>query len=254
MPSSFPDAGPSVCEDFAVFAGAAITFGATNIVIGGDVGTNGGAITTAITHEDGKVANATESAIFNAIVSDSFIELTAIDADAQEFAATDLYFTPGTWHATAIVFALSTTIVLDGQDDPNSKFLFQSDTYLTTGVGVTISLINGAKAENIIWALKGYFVTGANTVFEGSVLAGSYVTTGADTHTHGCIVAKAAITMGAGTHVTVVPRVYTARPSDSPSAPPPTTTPSESPPSSPTGSPTADDMIGCLADSINEDE
>jgi hypothetical protein len=72
---------------------------------------------------------------------------------------------------------------------------------MAVGAGVKIVLINGAKAENVVWALRTSAVFGANVDFEGSILAGTAIVFGADVKVYGCVVAGTAITFGAGDSV-----------------------------------------------------
>ena len=64
-------------------------------------------------------------------------------------------------------------LVLDGQNDPSSVFIFQapfSGTSLSVGSGSTVSLINGAQACNVFWRVDSASInTTAN--FVGTVLA-----------------------------------------------------------------------------------
>jgi hypothetical protein len=195
----------SVCENFAVHAGAAITFAASNEVIGGDVGISPGtSITGAYELVDGaELANAHDSALFAASVLDAWVAAMEIRDHAMAFAIEmgGKTFTPGTWHSRTITIAAGATVYLDAQGDPNSEFLFQADLTLVAGAGVTIVPINGAKAENVLWAFGTAAVFGADANFEGSMLAGTAITFGADNKVHGCVVALTAITFGAGNTV-----------------------------------------------------
>lgn len=69
-------------------------------------------------------------------------------------------------------------LIIDGQNDPSSVFIFQapfSGTGLTVGPGSTVSLINGAQACNIFWRVDTASIdTTAN--FKGSVLALNSIT------------------------------------------------------------------------------
>ncbi|HET7846020.1 MAG TPA: ice-binding family protein, partial [Acidimicrobiia bacterium] len=45
--------------------------------------------------------------------------------------------------------SLTGTLTLDGEGDPNSVFIFQTDSTLITGSGSVVSLINGAQECNV---------------------------------------------------------------------------------------------------------
>jgi hypothetical protein len=197
-------AAGSVCENFAVHAGTAITFAASTIN-GGDVGASSISGTYGIV--DGTVASAGDSALFTASVYDSWFAAMQIQNNAMAFAIEmgGETFTPGTWRSSSINIAAGTEVILDGEDDPNSVFLFQSVGTMLTGAGSKIILTNGAKAENVLWAIDAAVTFGADTVLEGSILAGTAITFGAANEVYGCVVAiTGAITFGAANYVKVV--------------------------------------------------
>ncbi len=79
---------------------------------------------------------------------------------------------------------LSGTLVLDGGGDPNTVFIFQTDSTLITGSGSTVSLINGAQECNVFWQVGSSATLGTGSVFAGNILALTSVTatTGATVH------------------------------------------------------------------------
>jgi hypothetical protein len=197
------------CENFAVHAGTAITF-ADNTITGGDVGISPGtSITGLVEIVDGAVASVGDAALFADTVYDAWVAAMVIRVDAMAFAVEmgGETFTPGTWRSGTITIVAGSTVFLDGQNDPNSMFLFQSDATLITGAGCKVILINGAKAENILWALGTAATFGADAVFEGSLLTGTAITFGALNVVHGCAIALSAITFGGGGSLTVVQAV-----------------------------------------------
>ena len=166
------------------------------------------AITTAYTLVGGSKVD--DAGDFTDSVHSTWHAAMTIRADATVI--TDVHnmggqtFTPGTYRSDTINVVASTTVILDGQDDPNSVFLFQAVSTMLTGANCEISLINGAKAENVLWALGTALTTGANNIFKGSILAGSAITIGAGSSTAlttvgGDVVAKTAITFGANVAV-----------------------------------------------------
>jgi hypothetical protein len=62
-------------------------------------------------------------------------------------------------------------LVLDGAGDPTSVFIFQTDSSLTTAVGSSVSLINGAQACNVFWQVGSAATLNADSVFVGNILA-----------------------------------------------------------------------------------
>jgi LPXTG-motif cell wall-anchored protein len=84
--------------------------------------------------------------------------------------------TAGVYDSTSTTFGITAgagALVLDGQNDPSSVFIFNANfngTGLTVGSGSTISLINGAQACNVFWRVDTASInTTAN--FKGTVLA-----------------------------------------------------------------------------------
>ncbi len=64
-------------------------------------------------------------------------------------------------------------LVLDGQGDPSSVFIFEMNaagTGLTVGAGSTVSLVNGAQACNVFWRVDTAAINTTAT-FKGNVLA-----------------------------------------------------------------------------------
>jgi hypothetical protein len=70
---------------------------------------------------------------------------------------------------------------LDGQNDPDSVFVFKITGALNTGAGSKIILKNGVKACNVFWVVEAAIVLGANSVFKGMLLSnGAAVAAGAN--------------------------------------------------------------------------
>jgi len=110
-----------------------------------------------------------------------------------------LTFIQGTYRSDcAINFAHGTVVTLDGVNAPNPEFLFIAGSTLVTAADTSFNLINGAKAENILWALGTAATLGARSVVEGSILAGTAITFGTNSELHGCALAQSAVTFESG--------------------------------------------------------
>lgn len=97
----------------------------------------------------------------------------------------DGVFAPGLyWSGTSIAIPAGGTITLDGGNDSNAVFIFQSESTINTIGGDThMLLINGAQAKNVFWvAQSSATIGGDNSDFSGTVLAlvGITVNTGTD--------------------------------------------------------------------------
>jgi LPXTG-motif cell wall-anchored protein len=66
---------------------------------------------------------------------------------------------------------LSGAMTLDGQNNPNAVFIFQTDSSLTTGSGSVVNLINGASECNIFWQIGSSATIGTGSAFVGNILA-----------------------------------------------------------------------------------
>jgi hypothetical protein len=79
---------------------------------------------------------------------------------------------------------LAGTLVLDGEGNPNSVFIFQTDSTLITGSSSTVSLINGAQECNVFWQVGSSATLGTGSTFVGNILAltSVSVTTGVTVH------------------------------------------------------------------------
>jgi hypothetical protein len=72
--------------------------------------------------------------------------------------------------------SLSGTLTLDGEGNPNSVFIFQTDSTLITGPGSTVSLINGAQACNVFWQVGSSATLDTGSTFVGNILALTTIT------------------------------------------------------------------------------
>ena len=107
-------------------------------------------------------------------------------------------FTPGVYH-TAAAFALTGTLTLDGQGDPNALFIFQVDAALNTAASSHVVLINGAQASHVYWQVNGAAGTGASATFAGTIMAAGAITLGAGTQLIGRALAYGTITLADNT-------------------------------------------------------
>ena len=195
---SFESSSHNVCQNFAVHAGQTVTFaGVITTINSGDLGVSPGtSITGSYQFEDGG-ALVQDSVRFAADVVAAHAAAIAVRNDENSIGIEigGMTFTPGTYRSgSAINFALDTVVTLDGQNDPNSVFLFQAVTTLVTAADTSFVLKNGAKAENVLWALGTAATLGANSVLEGSILAGTAITFGTKSELRGCALAQSFVT------------------------------------------------------------
>ena len=169
---------------FSVLAGqvGVINTGAT--IVSGDLGVSPG---TAIAgFPPGIVAGATHAGDATAAQAQTDLALAYADAAGRaphtEFAG-DLNghtFHAGVHHTAAAV-ALTGTLTLDGEGDPDAVFIVQVDAALDTAAASQVVLVNGAQAGNVYWQVVGATGIGANATFVGTILSADPTTPGAIT-------------------------------------------------------------------------
>lgn len=197
--SQIPNYGAAGNFVFFTTAGAITANSSVSHITGGDVGTNSGAITT--------FENTTMTGVFHigdAITAQAVIDLrAAFDTLETRVSTTPPHATsfgagetlpPGVY-SLAGATSIAGNLILDGQHNPNSIFIFLvSGGAFTSGTGSSITLINGASACNVVWAINGAisfagssnmmgtFISnnGAFSMAGGSTLVGrAYSTSGA---------------------------------------------------------------------------
>ncbi len=71
---------------------------------------------------------------------------------------------------------LTGTLVLNGQDNPNSVFIFNINSTLTTASASSILLTNGAQASHVFFRVGSSATLGTSTSFQGDILALTSIT------------------------------------------------------------------------------
>lgn len=72
--------------------------------------------------------------------------------------------------------SLNGTLVLDGNGNTDSVFIFQTDSTLTTGSGSSVVLIGGAQACRVYWVVGSSATLGTGTSFVGTIMAQASIT------------------------------------------------------------------------------
>jgi hypothetical protein len=203
---------PAVCDDFAVFGTTALTFGATNFVHNGNVGSVTTITEAEVTLDTGFEVRPT--AAFDGTTECADAIQAAVDAfkiagPTAEYETlpwitipTDHVFTAGKYFAGTLDTAAAVNVIFDAQGDPDATFTIQAGTTLGFGADTTFELRNGAKAQNILWEAGTTVGIGAGTAgqdshFVGSIIAGTTVTAGATMQFYGRLFANTANTMAA---------------------------------------------------------
>ena len=111
--------------------------------------------------------------------------------------------TPGVY-AMASAVTLLETLILDGQNDPDSVFVFKIAAAFNAGAGAKVVLKNGAKACNVFWVIEAAIVLGADSKIIGMLLShGAAVGAGANSVIEGRMFSTAAALTTAADFISV---------------------------------------------------
>jgi hypothetical protein len=188
---------------YGIFASADadITLTGPSVLVDGDVGLMNGlgdCINCSVTTVTGAINNGNSAAEqaqidINAAYVDASTRATnqctlgaPTDIAAPQGACTGYTVNPGSvdlgttyntylpglyWSGTAIDLGVGKIIALDAQGDASAVFIFQSDSYITTGHTSEVKLLNGAQAKNVFWVAYSAVTLGYSSIFKGTAIA-----------------------------------------------------------------------------------
>jgi Ice-binding-like len=142
--------------------------------LSGDLGVSPG--TAVVGFPPGTVGGATHAGDAQAAQAQSDLVIAYDDAAGRAPTASvagDLVgqtLTTGVYNSTGPL-ALSGTLTLDGQGDPNAVFIFQIASTLITASASNVNLINGAQACNVFWQVGSSATLGTTSSFKGTIMA-----------------------------------------------------------------------------------
>lgn len=110
-------------------------------------------------------------------------------------------------HHAAAALALTGTVTLDAEGDPDAVFIFVTDAAFNTAADSHVALINGAQASNVFWVVAGDVGTGANSSLSGSVLAHGAITLGTATALTGQALSRDAVILDGAVASGINPRL-----------------------------------------------
>jgi hypothetical protein len=109
--------------------------------------------------------------------------------------------TSGVYKSTGPL-ALSGTLTLNGQGNPDAVFIFQVASTLITASSSKVSLVNDAQACNVFWQVGSSATLGTTSDFDGTIMALQSVTVTTGTHVVGRALARnGAVTLDDDTFV-----------------------------------------------------
>jgi len=221
-------------DNFVVLAGSTITNTGSS-VINGDLGLTPG---TSVTGFPAGIVNGTQYiADTNALAAQT--DLTAAYTNAMNQTPvstipTELGGTTqmaGTYDSAAGTFGITGTLTLDAQGDANAVFIFKTASTLITDGASNVNLINGAQACNVFWQVGSSATLGANSTFNGNILALSSITLTTGANVNGRVLARnGAVTLDGNTITKATCAITIPTPTPTPTSTPvivvtPTSTP-----------------------------
>ncbi len=96
---------------------------------------------------------------------------------------------PGTYRSGSSQ-QLTGPLTLNGQGNPNSVFIFQIGSSLTTASSSSVNLINGAQACNVYWQVGESATLGTSTAFIGNLMALTSITATTGASVNGRLLAR----------------------------------------------------------------
>ncbi len=167
--------GLGTATSFAVLAGTTVTNVGPSVV-SGDLGVSPGSAVTGFPpgtvingtmHVSDAVALQAQSDVTTAY-NDAAGRTPVVDKTSQDLGGQTLV--AGVYQA-ASAMALTGTVTLDAQGDPDAVFIFQAGSTLITASSSTVALVGGAQACNVFWQVGSSATLGTSTTFVGSILA-----------------------------------------------------------------------------------
>jgi Ice-binding-like len=192
--------------NYSVLGGSTVT-NTGNSVLNGSLGLSPGTSITGF--PPGIVAGSIDNA--NGAAAQAQIDLTAayVDAAGRVLNGTTtpnlggLVLVGGVYAGPSkSPLSLTGNLTLDGAGDPNSVFIFQTDSTLTTASGSSVTLINSAQECNIFWQVGSSATLGTGSLFAGNILALTSITVTTGVTVHGRALARnGAVTLDTDTFI-----------------------------------------------------
>lgn len=175
--------------------GAVTNAGSTSIYAG-NVGTNSGAFTgfESLQTQPFALFNSTpETAQCATDLGALYNDLNSRLADIETtggYGSTITTLTQGIYN-TGGAISVNGTLTLDGQNNPNSRFIIRSGGAFTMGAGSKIILTNGTQAQNVFWIITGAVSLAANSEAKGIFISSAAISLGANCTLEGGVLTTA---------------------------------------------------------------
>jgi hypothetical protein len=201
--------GLGTAASFGVLAGAGVT-NSGNTVIEGDLGTSPtpaitgfppGTVTGTIHAADATADDAQGTGGAGGAYADAASRTPDVVFDPVH----DLVgqtFTTGVYNDPSSL-ALSGSMTLDAEGNPDAVFIFQAGSTLITSSGSNVVLTNGAQACNVFWQVGSSATLGSGSTFNGTILAATSAELGDSVTLQGRVLASTASVTLLNDHITV---------------------------------------------------
>ncbi|MCE5340027.1 MAG: DUF3494 domain-containing protein [Planctomycetaceae bacterium] len=186
-------------ENFAVLGGSTVTNTGMTALVGnlgvspgtaitgfyGTIENDGPGTFTGTSHQGDAVALQAQNDALNAY---NFLAGQTADVTYSSGQDLSLVLTPGVYHITGSA-GLTGTLTLDGMGNSNAIFIFQIDSTLITASASSVSLINGANADNVYFQVGSSATLGTGTSFAGTIIASASDTLNTGAGVNGRVIA-----------------------------------------------------------------
>jgi hypothetical protein len=186
--------GLGTAKSFAVLAGTGITnTGATTI--NGDVGsfptaTETGFATVVLTgtNHHGDAVTQGAKADLTTAYNDAAGRTPATAVAGGTLGGKTLV--GGVYNAGGVTLDLTGTLTLNGQNDPNSVWIFQATSDLVTASSSNVHFINGGQPCNVFWQVTSSATLGSGSHFIGTIMALTSISMNAGVQLNGRALAR----------------------------------------------------------------
>jgi len=96
----------------------------------------------------------------------------------------------GVYNAGGKTLDLTGTLTLNGQNDPNSVWIFQATSDLITASSSTVAFVNGGQPCNVFWQVTSSATLGSGSHFVGTIMALTSITMNAGVTLNGRALAR----------------------------------------------------------------
>ena len=194
------------CSAFAVLGGTSVNFDSVKTVIKtGSVGVSPGEIIDGLfeidagTEENNTPLAQSCAATLGTLYNQASSASCPANHTLQTSDLAGVVLTPGVYcSATGTLTLSAATVTLDAQGNPNSRWIFQTTTTLTTSTATSFKLINGAQSTNVFWAIGTSASIGYSSNFVGTIFAQEAITYGSSSVIVGRGLAMTAVTFSSG--------------------------------------------------------